>query len=222
MGKKLFLAGALVAALFSANPSCNSYQEKPAESRLERTIDENNDSIRLYNIQVQCEEKELLKKDKIYQMINSSYKEIEQEIPKYITKKFVRTLIRVESGDNPNIVSPAWARGLGQITKEAWYEVEKENYFKNVFIPEKNVKVTIKYLLYLDEFCRTSHENWNNLSSKEKISLISAAYNGGPYRLKNLNWDISEMPDETKAYVPKIFEISKEFIPSEEICQPVF
>ena len=161
------------------------------------------------------EEQKLLKKDKIYIIIDSYYKKL--DVPEYISKKFVRTLINVESKDNPEAVSEIGARGLGQLMKKAWYEVEKENYWKNSFIPEKNINVTIKYLAWIDKTCEILHPNWKNLSKKEKLNLISAAYNGGIGKLKEVGWNIDKMPRETREYIPKLEKIARKFIPSEEI-----
>jgi soluble lytic murein transglycosylase-like protein len=220
MAKKSLLAGIAV-ALSLAVPACNRIQEQGipdmrimGANRMEKEI------IGFYKKQqILAEEKELSKRDKIYRIIDSAYNKLEENIPEYLTKKFVRTLIRVESGDNPRARSGAYARGLGQLTKGAWYDVEKEDYFKNVFIPEKNIEVTIKCLVWTDNFCRQSHPEWDNLPDDKKLDLISACYNGGPYGLKELDWDINKMPDETKAYIPRIHQASKEFIPSQEIYE---
>ncbi|GAI81081.1 unnamed protein product, partial [marine sediment metagenome] len=39
---------------------------------------------------------------------------------------------------------------------------------------------------------------------KDKYPIIAAAYNGGIGRLKENNWDISKMPEQTRLYVKKI------------------
>src|SRR4030067_1021000 len=74
--------------------------------------------------------------------------------------------INAESEDKPWAKSKANARGLGQLTEGAWYDVEKENYLKNVFIPEKNIRATIKCLVYIDKLCRQYHPNWERLEDK--------------------------------------------------------
>lgn len=152
-------------------------------------------------------------KDKIWGIINEAYKEI--NVPEYISKRFVRSLIRVESEDFPRAVSYCGARGLGQIMKGTWYSLEKENFEANAFIPEKNIRVAVKCLVWMSDFCSKNHPNWDNLSDNEKINLVSACYNGGPYGLQRVNWDINKMYEETRNYVPKINKMLKEISPAD-------
>lgn len=163
---------------------------------------------------------ELLKKDKIYRIINDSYKNINP--PHYISKEFIRTIIKAESEDNPHAISPVGARGLGQLMESAWYEVEKENYWKNVFNPEKNIQTSIKYLAWIDKECKRLNPNWDNLTNKNKIELIAAAYNGGIGRLKQARWKISNMPEETRKYIPKLEQLTQNFMLSTQIYQFAF
>jgi hypothetical protein len=154
-------------------------------------------------------EEMLYKTDKIYCYIDNVYKNF--EVPSYINKNFARSLILIESGDDPLAKGKHGERGLGQLTKEAWNKVEKNTSFeKGAFNPEKNIEVTIKYLLWLDEQFRNSHRNWHNLKDEEKRKMIISAYNGGIYRLKNLNWRISKMPEGTKNHIRKIEKVMDE------------
>jgi soluble lytic murein transglycosylase len=171
------------------------------------------------NTIISYEEKDLLRKDNIYRIIDSVYAKI--NVPDYISKKYVRTIVKVESDDNPRAVSKRGARGLGQIMEDTWDDISKEDYLKNVFIPEKNIYISIKHLIGINEFCRLTHPNWNKLTNKEKIDLIAASYNGGCGRLKGKSWDIERMPEETRRYVSKIYKISKRFIPSAEIYESI-
>ncbi len=223
MTKKIILIGALLAGLLtSQNAQAPVFNINYAPFSLENIINETPKYMENYvrKRRISAEEKELLKKDSIYNSINSVYEEL--NIPGYLTKKFVRSLIRTESSDNPRAVSNVGARGLGQLMQEAWYEVENENYWKNVFVPEENIKTTIKYLVWIDKECKNRHPNWGNVKDKEKIDLIAAAYNGGIGALKEKGWKIEKMKKETRQYVPKINKISKEFIPSAKIYESVF
>lgn len=229
MIKKSILTGAVIAGLLTPPIIYESALRINSSkmSALEKILKENK------KIKILIEERRLLEKDKIYRIVDSSYKNLNDPeyipysyknpiIPGYISKKFVRTLIKVESKDNPKAVSRMGARGLGQLMKGAWYEVEREDYWKNVFIPEKNIDTTIKYLMWIDKTCKILHPNWNELTDEEKTNLIAAAYNGGIGRLQESNWDIHKMPDETRKYIPKLERVSKEFIPSAKIYQSVF
>ncbi len=164
------------------------------------------------------EEQKLLEQDKIYRMIYSFYDSLNP--PEYITKKFIRALIRLESEDYPRAKSRMGARGLGQLRREAWYAVEKEDYGRNVFIPEKNIRATIKYLLWIDTQLKNFHPEWNEFANERKVKLIASAYNGGIGRLQRTGWDIEKMPYETRHYVPKIERIAEKIIPSTEIYGP--
>jgi hypothetical protein len=150
-------------------------------------------------------------RDKIWKIISSNYEKM--QVPEYISKKFVRSLIKVESADYKEAISRCGARGLGQIMEGTWYIFEKEDFEKNAFIPEKNIAVTIKCLVWADKFCNENHPNWNTLSNQEKLSLISACYNMGPYGTKRSNWDINKMPAETRNYIPAIKRTMKKITP---------
>ncbi|MCL5018690.1 MAG: lytic transglycosylase domain-containing protein [Candidatus Pacearchaeota archaeon] len=152
-------------------------------------------------------------KDKIWQIISSYYSE--SEMPEYISKRFIRTLIKIESCDVPTAKSWCGARGLGQIMKDTWYGFEKENFEENAFIPEKNVNVMIKCLKSADNFYRQNHSDWENISYNEKMDIIAAGYNMGPYGAKKVNWDISKMPKETQKYVPTMNKVFREITPAD-------
>lgn len=225
MGKKLrnlvLLTGALLAGIsmskYVSDSVRNIHYSKPANSNeIVREVPPKNYQKESGKKQkILAEEKNLLKKDSIYRIIDSSYEKM--DVPEYISKKFVRTLIKTESKDNPRAVSYMGARGLGQLMKKTWYEVERDNYWKNAFIPEKNIEATIKYLILTDKRCNLLHPSWKKLSKKEKLNLISASYNGGIGNLKNAGWDIDKMPRETRRYIPKLERIAESIIPSEEI-----
>lgn len=160
-------------------------------------------------INKKIKEEMLYKTDKVYGYIADTYRNF--EIPSYITKNFSRSLILVESSDNPSAKGRHGERGLGQLTKRAWNNVERDVSFeKGAFNPDKNTEVTIKYLLWLDEQFKNSHPNWYDLKDEEKRRMIVSAYNGGIYRLKRLNWNINKMPEGTKNHIRKIENVMAE------------
>ena len=143
-------------------------------------------------------------KDELYSIIEDVYRGFE-EIPEYINQKFIREAIRIESTDNEKAISKKGARGLMQITYGAWKEVEKKlDYSQYVFDPQANIRVGLKYLLWINDYCESRHPEWNTLSNEEKRRKIMASYNGGPFRLSNRNWNINRMSGETREYVDKI------------------
>lgn len=54
----------------------------------------------------------------------------------------------------------------------------------------------------------TGNSKWAN-TTDIKLALILSAYNGGPTRLKKVNYDISKMPEETRDYVRKVMKLYK-------------
>jgi len=155
-------------------------------------------------------EKKLYERDIIYKYISDVYSKI--NVPDYITKEFVRALIKVESEDIYNAKSRKNARGLMQLTYQAWKEVEKNlDFKKEVYNPQNNIYVGIKYLLWIDENLQRSHSNWFNLTEEEKRKITVAAYNGGLKRLFRYKWNINKMPKETREYVKKIERTLKTF-----------
>jgi len=138
-------------------------------------------------------------------LLNKVYAKV--KLPDYITKGYIKNLIECESSWDPAVVSKAGAKGLGQLIKKTWNDSEKEiSYEKGVFIPEKNLEVSLKYLNWLNEYLQKNHNDWQKVSTSKKLDLISAAYNGGITRLKKNKWNIQKMPRETRKYVKKINE----------------
>jgi len=129
------------------------------------------------------------------------------KMPNYITREFLKYQMDAESGGDPKCISNKDARGLMQVTEEAWKDVEQNLKFnKEWYNPISNVYVAGKYIIFLDEDFQNSHPRWNYLSNKEKRMIIAAAYNGGPEKLKKNQWDISKMPEETRDYVEEKIE----------------
>ncbi len=217
MGKKHALAGA-VAALFMIPYLAHAPSRKveyfhppkekvmASESLLEKMSRENEE--RIENL---IEEKNWMETDTIYRKITSASGKL--DVPKYITRKFIRCLGGVESSDRPYVKSEKGAMGWGQLMKAAWYDVEQSDYEKNVSILDKNIEVTIKYLSFLNDKLGESHPQWSSLDDKEKVRLIAAAYNGGFGNLRNSGWDVQKMKKETKEYMPKIERMAKVIAP---------
>jgi soluble lytic murein transglycosylase-like protein len=147
--------------------------------------------------------------EKIYQMIDfSSYV---LGTPDYADRIYQRVIVKAESGDDPNATSPVGAKGLRQNMPIAWKEVGATNYDKLAYNPQASITVGIKYTNHLDKFLSRYHPKWDELTAKEKRELNSAAYNGGPSRLRSLGWDINKMPSETKKYVKTINQLYEEY-----------
>lgn len=142
-------------------------------------------------------------RESIADYINEIYKTL--QVPDYISKKFIKKIIKKESDNYTHAVSPVGAKGLMQLMQEAWESVDRKNYHTYVFDSKANIEAGVKYFLHLDKYLENNYPNWSNLSSGEKRGLISAAYNGGIGRLEKRNWEIEYMPEETQKYVKDVY-----------------
>lgn len=126
----------------------------------------------------------------------------------------IPAIIQVESGGNPNAVSPAGAIGLMQITPvvlneyKNWVANEWSKQHNSIGLcnwtmedmcnPIINKRLGTWYLRYL----KTHY-----LKDKYTIERLLASYNGGITRLRKVNYDISRMPKESRDYVRKVMAI---------------
>jgi len=219
MKKIIFIAGLWLTLLGNAQEI--PFQKYEPENRLEKTLEQKELENQTGKI---LEEKiKHLNKDEIYRLTNSCYNNLKEKglkIPNYITPQLMRVIARIESGDNPRDISSAGARGLWQIMPCTWAEVENISKYKiEVFIPEKNCEVAIKYWVWLDKACRILHsnkqgiKNWDNLPVKKKIERMAQAYNWGIGNTSKTKWDFSKMPKETQKYTEKLMSFYEKIFP---------
>ncbi len=128
------------------------------------------------------------------------------EIPvknRYLTVKSIEDIVERESGFDPFAVNKkSDAKGLMQITKTAWKEVNpKTPYETNWYKPKANLETGIKYLGWLERAISRNNSRWKHLSRKERTDQILAAYNWGYQNLKDAKWNLNEAPKETKRYL---------------------
>lgn len=106
-----------------------------------------------------------------------------------VPKPLIQKMIEVESGFNPNVVSPAGAMGLMQIMPAT----AKKNGVKNPLSPEENIEAGVKEIAgYLDQY-------------NGDLVLALAAYNAGPGNVKKYGG----VPPfrETEKYIQKILNV---------------
>jgi soluble lytic murein transglycosylase-like protein len=196
MKRKLFTLS-LIGILYFGNP--NEVREGTIQ-----TVPENN----LEEIIQTLEEvplKKIKKNQKINQILEEEYNNL-KNFPPYFSLDVLSKLIYAESRYNEKAKSRSDARGLMQLKRSAWYQVEKNlDYDENVFDPRRNIQVGLKYILWLDEYCKKRHPQWEKISDKEKRRIILAAYNAGVTRLASYDWNLDKLPQETRYYV-KYFE----------------
>jgi len=103
-----------------------------------------------------------------------------------ITPELIRSMIRVESGGNPNLTSPAGASGLMGLRPGTARSLG----VSDVFNPTENVNAGIKYI--------------TELVQKFGLEGGLAAYNMGPGNYQKFLDGIKPMPLETQKYVPNV------------------
>jgi len=219
MKKQILILGLLLSLLKPTQEI--SFKEYNLESKIELTSQQKN--IEEQTGKILIEKIKRFSEDWIYQLTDSCYKNLENkglEIPNYITPQLMRVIARIESGDNPKDKSNAGARGLWQIMPCTWEQVDDiSKYKKEVFIPERNCEVAIKYWVWLNRACRILHsekqgmQNWDSLSTKEKIKKMAQSYNWGIGNTSKTKWDFSMMPKETQKYTKKLMKFFEKMFP---------
>jgi len=112
-------------------------------------------------------------------------------------------IIGVESAGDP-LAMNSIARGWMGLTRPAWYEVETSDYNTEWYHPEKNSEVGMKIYRRMFRNIVRFHPESSALDKYTLNNLASAANNGGFTRLRERNFDIESMPEETRNYVTKI------------------
>lgn len=118
-----------------------------------------------------------------------------------ITDLLVDAIIHIESGGNPNRVGGVGERGLMQIRENTWRDVTRRHFghplpFDQAFDPELNRRVGQLYLGELQDFLYRHRDAW----SADMRSLLFAAYNAGPSRVRDAGFAMERMPASTRDY----------------------
>ena len=151
--------------------------------KLEKEIENLKNNETLILLQLETEEKDLNR-------VHTKVLDLDSMINKYASKynvepNLVKAVVKVESSNNPNVVSKAGAIGLGQLTPSTAKAMGV-----NPYNPEDNIKGTVKYLDYLNK-------KFNGDTKK-----VLASYNAGPNAVQKHNG----IPPykETQNYVKKV------------------
>ena len=105
-----------------------------------------------------------------------------------IPERWIRTVMQVESGNNPKAVSPKGAMGLMQIMPDTWAELRaRYSLGADPFDPHDSILAGAAYL-------REMHDRYGTAG-------FLAAYNAGPARYDEHLATGRPLPDETIAYV---------------------
>ena len=113
----------------------------------------------------------------------------------------VLAIIKKESDFNPNAISKADAKGLGQLLDSTaeYIALKSGRIGLNVFNIENNVFMTCFYLAQM-------MNTFNN-----EFETAVGSYNAGPNTMKKHKAGLIELPEETKEYIPAVLEFEKIF-----------
>ena len=118
--------------------------------------------------------------------------------------RLVDAIIQIESNGDATKVGRHGERGLMQIKASTWRDMTIRLFgeprpFDQAFDPALNRRVGIAYLAFLQESILPRQAEWQ----ADERSLLLAAYNAGPGRLRRSGFDLDRMPSQTQDYVDR-------------------
>ena len=118
--------------------------------------------------------------------------------------RLVDAIIQIESNGDARKVGRHGERGLMQIKSGTWRDMTVRLFgkplpFDQAFDPALNRRVGIAYLAFLQESILPRQAEWQT----DERSLLLAAYNAGPGRLRRSGFDLARMPSQTQDYVER-------------------
>ena len=118
--------------------------------------------------------------------------------------RLVDAIIQIESQGDARMVGRHGERGLMQIKAGTWRDMTTRLFgkpcpFDQAFDPALNRRVGIAYLAFLQESILPRQAEWQS----DERSLLLAAYNAGPGRLRRSGFDLDRMPIQTQDYVDR-------------------
>ena len=138
-----------------------------------------------------------------------------QPSPEQIAACLVEAIVQVESGGDPLKVGRHGERGLMQIKSGTWRDMTTELFgnplpFDQAFDPALNRRVGIAYLAFLQKRLLPKIAEWKS----DERSLLLAAYNAGPGKLRQSGFDLARMPRQTRDYVDRAGALHDVFLDS--------
>ena len=118
--------------------------------------------------------------------------------------RLVDAIIQIESNGNPRKVGRHGERGLMQLKSGTWRDMTVRLFgqplsFDQAFDPAMNRRVGVAYLAFLQENLLPRQTEWK----ADERSLLLAAYNAGPGRLRDSGFDLARLPRQTQSYVER-------------------
>lgn len=108
-----------------------------------------------------------------------------------VPERWIREVMRQESGGRPYATSPAGAMGLMQVMPSTYREMQaRYGLGPDPYHPYDNIQAGAAYM-------REMYELYGS-------PAFLAAYNAGPRRLEDYLWGGRPLPDETRTYVARI------------------
>jgi transglycosylase-like protein with SLT domain len=116
----------------------------------------------------------------------------------------VDAIIQIESGGRTRMVGRQGERGLMQIRAGTWRDMTTRLFgsplpFDQAFDPALNRRVGTAYLAWLQRGLLPRQAEWKT----DERSLLLAAYNAGPGRLRKSRFNLAGMPRQTRDYVAR-------------------
>lgn len=118
--------------------------------------------------------------------------------------RLVDAIIQVESNGDALMVGRHGERGLMQIKSGTWRDMTIRLFgaplpFDRAFEPDLNRRVGTAYLAFLQETILPRQTEWKS----DERSLLLAAYNAGPGKLRDSGFDLARLPRQTRDYVER-------------------
>lgn len=118
--------------------------------------------------------------------------------------RLVDAIIQIESRGDARMVGRHGERGLMQIKSGTWRDMTTRLFgaplpFDQAFDPALNRRVGVAYLAFLQESILPRQAEWKS----DERTLLLAAYNAGPGRLRRSGFDLDRMPAQTQDYVER-------------------
>jgi len=122
----------------------------------------------------------------------------------HVAQRLVDAVIQIESGGDPAKVGRHGERGLMQIKAGTWRDMTAKLFgsplpFDRAFEPELNRRVGTAYLAHLQAVLLARRSDWQT----DERTLLLAAYNAGPGRVRSGRYSLARMPRSTRDYVAR-------------------
>ena len=135
-------------------------------------------------------------------IIIDEYRSIKPRFPIHLI--YIRRMVRAESGYDSLVTGAGGERGLMQIGKDVWQDINPGISYDRAYERVLNVRTGIIHLDDLVRQLKLEHPTWKDLKVNNMLRLTSAAYNTGYTNLKDNGFDITQMPKSTREYIQKV------------------